>query len=81
MLGYRASELIDKATPALFHDPLEVAQRAAEFSTELGIEIEPGFEVFVARARLHLPNEYEWTYFRKDGSRFPVLLSATALRN
>ncbi|MFC1849499.1 PAS domain S-box protein [candidate division CSSED10-310 bacterium] len=81
MLGYTAAEIIDKVTPAVFHDPLEVAQRAAEFSAELGIEIEPGFEVFVARARQNLPNEYEWTYSRKDGSRFPVLLSVTALRD
>ncbi|MDB6016072.1 MAG: sensor histidine kinase [Pedosphaera sp.] len=81
LLGYTAEECIGKLTPAAFHDPVEIADRARIFSKELGVAIEPGFEVFVARARRNLPNEYEWTYRRKDGSRFPVLLSVTALRD
>lgn len=81
MLGYRAEEVIHQLTPAPFHDPQEVVARAAEFSAELGVTIAPGFEVFVARARRGLPNEYEWSYIRKDGSRFRILLSVTALRD
>ena len=81
MLGYRAEEVIGKATPAVIHDPQEVADRAKSFSNELGERIEPGFEVFVAKARRDLPNEHEWTYIRKDGTRFPVLLLVTALRS
>ena len=81
MLGYRAEEVIGKMTPAVIHDPEEVADRAKTFSNELGEQIEPGFEVFVAKVRRDLPNEHEWTYIRKDGSRFPVLLSITALRS
>ena len=81
MLGYSAAEVIDRATPVVFHDPVEVGARAREFSAALGSNIEPGFEVFVAKARGDLPNEHEWTYLRKDGSRFPVLLTVTALRD
>jgi len=81
MLGYTAEELVGKQTPEIFHDPGEVETRAREFSQQLGITIEPGFEVFVARARLGLPNEYEWSYVRKNGSRLPVLLTVTALRD
>ncbi len=81
MLGYSAAEMIGKQTPAVFHDPAEVAQRAKEFSSELDITIEPGFEVFVAKARRDLPNEHEWTYIHKDGSRFPVLLTVTSLHD
>ncbi len=81
MLGYRADEMIGRQTPAIIHEGSEVVARAAEFSAELGMTIEPGFEVFVARSRRHLPNTYEWTYIRKDGSRLPVLLSVTALRD
>ncbi len=81
MLGYSANEVAGLQTPALFHDPAEIAARAQEFSTELGVTIEPGFEVFVAKARRNLPNEYEWTYIRKDGTRLPVLLTVTALRD
>jgi PAS domain S-box-containing protein len=80
-LGYTAGECIGKLMPTVFHDPEEMAQRARIFSEQLGVAIEPGFEVFVARARRNLPNEYEWIYLRKDGSRFPVLLSVTALRD
>jgi len=79
LLGYSAAELVGLATPALIHDPAEVVQRAAELSQELGREIAPDFEVFVARARLHRHEEREWTYIRKDGSRFPALLSVTVL--
>jgi PAS domain S-box-containing protein len=81
MLGYTAAEVIGKYTPAIIHAPGEVAARAIQFSMEIGETIEPGFEVFVAKARRDLPNEYEWTYIRKDGSRFPVLLKVTALRD
>ncbi|TKB71143.1 MAG: response regulator [Nitrospira sp.] len=81
MLGYRAEEVIGKMSPAVIHDPQEVEDRAKTFSMELGERIEPGFEVFVAKALKNLPNEHEWTYIRKDGTRFPVLLSVTALRS
>ena len=79
MLGYRADELTGHATPALIHDPEEVAGRAQELSRELGREVLPGFAVFTAKVGLGQPDEREWTYVRKDGSRFPVLLTITAL--
>ncbi|MDJ0704809.1 MAG: PAS domain S-box protein [Leptolyngbyaceae cyanobacterium MO_188.B28] len=81
MLGYAASEIINQATPELIHDPEEVRQRAEGLSAELGYEIAPGFEVFVAKARQDIVTETEWTYIRKDGSRFPASLSVTALRD
>jgi len=81
MLGYKAEEVVGKHDPGIFHDMDEIVERAQDFSEELGYEIEPGFEVFIAKAKQNLPNEHEWTYVRKDGSRFPVLLSVTALRD
>ena len=81
LLGYREAEMVDKQTPAIIHDPNEVVARAKVLSQELGYPVEPGFEVFVAKARLGNADENEWTYIRKDGSRFPVLLSVTALRD
>ncbi len=80
-LGYKPEEVIGKTTPALIHDPQEVARRAKELSEELGRPVEPGFEAFVAKARLGQADENEWTYIRKDGTRYPVLLSVTALRD
>ncbi len=78
-LGYSAEEVVGKVTPAIIHDLDEIVQRAKILSKELGTQIEPGFEVFVAKARQGIADEAEWTYIRKDGSRFPVLLSVTAL--
>lgn len=81
MLGYRAEEVTGKTNPSILHDPDEVQRRARELTKELGISVEPGFNAFVAKARLGRTDENEWTYIRKDGSRFPVLLSVTALRD
>jgi PAS domain S-box-containing protein len=79
MLGYSAEEMIGKLTPAVIHDPAEIAARAAELTLELGQEISPGFDAFTAKARQGRPDEREWTYVRKDGIRFPVMLSVTGL--
>ncbi|WP_299411244.1 PAS domain S-box protein [Acaryochloris sp. IP29b_bin.148] len=80
-LGYEPEEVIGQSTPIILHDPQEVVQRAWQLSQELGHSIEPGFEAFVAKARLGIADENIWTYIRKDKSRFPVRLSVTALRD
>ena len=80
-LGYKAEEVIGKLSPAVFHDREEVIRRAQEL-TDSGAPVEPGFEVFVARARKNPAGDTrEWTYIRKDGSTFPVSLTVTALRD
>ena len=79
-LGYAASEIIGIATPERFHDLTEVQNRAVALTEELGTTISVGFEVFVAKAKIEQVEESEWTYIRKDGSRFPVLLSISVLR-
>lgn len=81
LLGYQAEEMIDTLTPTVFLDPEEVNARAQVFGAELRIELQPGFEVVVAKARLNVPNQHEWTSIRKDGARVPVLLSVTAIRD
>ena len=80
-LGYRADEVIGKVSPAIIHDRHEIEQRARALTQELGVQIEPGFETFVAKVRRGQVEEREWTYIRKDGSRFPVLLSMTTLQD
>ena len=81
LLGYAEAEMVGKQTPAVLHDLEEVAARAKEFGTELGVKLEPGFDVLVIKSSRGLPNEHEWTYIRKDGTRVPVWLSVTALRD
>ncbi len=77
MLGYLSEEVVGKKTPEIIHDKNEVKKRAEELSKELGKIIEPGFEVFVVKPKSGKPEEREWSYIRKDRSRFPVLLSVT----
>ncbi len=81
LLGYRTEEVVGRHTAVRFHDPEEVAGRAAEVSAELGHDIPADFDVLVAGARAGGREERKWTYIRKDGTRVPVLLSVTALRD
>jgi hypothetical protein len=81
MIGYKASEVIGRPTSILIHDWTEVERRAKALSVELGRPVSPDFEVFVAKARLGQADEHEWTYVRKDGTKLPVLLSVTPVRD
>jgi len=81
MLGYTAAEVMNKITPADISDPQEVIARAKALSVELGTPIEPGFEALVFKASRGIEDIYELTYIRKDGSRFPAVVSVTALRD
>ena len=81
MLGYAAIEVVDKITPADISDPQEVIARAEALSLELATPITPGFEALVFKASRGIEDIYELTYIRKDGSRFPAVVSVTALRD
>ena len=81
MLGYTAAEVLNKITPAEISDPQEVIARAMALSQELGTTIAPGFEALVFKASRGIEDIYELTYIRKDGSRFPAVVSVTALRD
>src|SRR5688500_16630544 len=81
MLGYTAAEVVNKITPADIPDPQEVIARAKELSDELGTPITPGFEALVFKASRGIEDIYELSYIRKDKSRFPAVVSVTALRD
>jgi len=81
MLGYSAIEVLNKITPADISDPQELVERARVLSLELDAAITPGFEALVFKASRGIEDIYELTYIRKDGSRFPAVVSVTALRD
>ena len=81
MLGYLAAEVVNKINPSDIHDPQEVMARAQALSVELATTITPGFEALVFKASRGIEDIYELTYIRKDGSRFPAIVSVTALRD
>ena len=80
-LGYPSAEIIDILTPVSFHDEQEVIIRSRELSQQLNENILPGFQVLSVKTDKGLPNDYEAVYVRKDGSRFPVSLTLTVMRN
>jgi PAS domain S-box-containing protein len=81
MLGYLAHEVVDRIRPSDIHDPQEVEARARELSIEAGTTISPGFEALAFKASRGIEDVYELTYICKDGSRFPAIISITALRD
>jgi len=81
MLGYRAAEVVNRIRPSDIHDPEEVIARAQALSLELGTTITPGFEALAFKASRGIEDIYELTYICKDGTRFPAIVSITALRD
>jgi len=81
MLGYTAAEVMNQRTPADISDSQEVITRASALSAEFETLITPGFEALVFKASRGIEDIYELTYIRKDGSRFPAVVSVTALRD
>jgi signal transduction histidine kinase len=81
MLGYAAADVTNKITPADISDPQELIARAKALSAEFSMPIAPGFEAMVFKASRGIEDIYELTYVRKDGSRFPAVVSVTALHD
>jgi PAS domain S-box-containing protein len=81
MLGFQAAEVVNKINPSDIHDPQEVMARAQALSIELATTITPGFEALAFKASRGIEDIYELTYICKDGSRFPAIVSITALRD
>jgi signal transduction histidine kinase/ActR/RegA family two-component response regulator len=81
MLGYTAPEVVNKIKPSDMHDPQEVMARARSLSLELATPITPGFEALAYKASRGIEDSYDLTYVRKNGTRFPALVSITALRD
>ena len=80
LLGYSAKEVVGKESPNIFHDPAELELHADRISTELGRPVSRD-EVFTIKADLNLPNDFEMYYIRKDGGRFPMQLTVSAIRS
>jgi len=80
MLWYSEDEIAGKFTPEIIHDKEEMVLKAEKLSAQLGRTILPGFEIFLAKALDDISYEDEWTYVRKGGSRFPVKLTVTVLK-
>lgn len=77
MLGYAADEMIGRRNADIIHDSDELAARMAPSVAETVMAP-------ASAAALHLSDKSdtdEWTFIRKDGSRLPVLLTLSTLRD
>ncbi len=82
LLGYRAEEMIGKVTPEIWHDTEETRQRGAQLTKEYGVKVDTGFHTYTTEATItDSPAAHVWTYIRKDGSRIPVVLAVSVLRD
>ena len=81
MLGYEAVDVVNRVTIADIADPQDVTTRVETLSLELATTITPGFNALVLKAACGIEDIYELTFIRKDGSRFPAVVSVTALRD
>jgi len=79
LLGYSADEVVGHATPMLWRDPAEIAAQAESLSQKLGAPVPASFEAIATKVLTDAIDEGEWTFIRKDGTRFPSLLVVTSL--
>ncbi len=79
LLGYQATEVIGKQTPQIFHLESELTSRAKALSRKTGRNIK-GLQIFCHYAKKGDLRHREWTFVRKDGTRFPASLAASPLR-
>ena len=80
-IGYMESEMVDKMTPLAFHDKKEIDLKRKELFQEFGINLKSDFDVMVEKAKRNIHEEMQFTYIRKDGSRFPGSLTITGIRD
>ena len=81
LLGYRSDEVVNRVTPMIFHLADELTSRAEALTVELQRPVAAGFDVFIARLGNKAQYDADWTLVRKDGSRLPVSLTVSALRD
>ncbi|SPD66478.1 Diguanylate cyclase (plasmid) [Cupriavidus taiwanensis] len=79
MLWYSSAELVGHMPMTGLHVATELADHARALSAELGAPVPPGLTALLAKPRLGLTDEREWTWVRKGGSRMPVRLAVSAL--
>jgi PAS domain S-box-containing protein len=74
-LGYPADQVIGAMSPTALHDREELAEAARERNAT-----EDALATLTAGPRKHEREERRWTLIRRDGSRFPAIVSYSVLR-
>ncbi len=77
-LGYTGAELAG-SNVAIVHDARDLQSRGDQLTRAMGMPVPGDYQALVTKARYGVADEFECSYVRKDGTRFPVLLAVTAL--
>ena len=80
LTGYRAEEIIGQRSTNRLLLPEEVAKVAAQLSQALDRPVAADASLIPVLVEQGSP-PLEWTFVRKDGSRVPVLLATSAMRD
>jgi PAS domain S-box-containing protein len=78
-LRYKGAELVG-SNVTIVHDARELQSRGGQLTRAMGMPVPGDYQALVTKARYGVADEFECSYVRKDGTRFPVLLAVTALR-
>ena len=78
MFGYAAEEMVGKRNPGILHDPEEIAGVALELSAKIGETVSPGFELFYEASKNPEFRARDWTFLRRDKTRFSGQLYLTS---
>lgn len=81
LLRYPKETLVGGLALVDLVEPGELRSIAAAMSRELACDVEPGFQVFRAKADRGLPDEGEWRFRRNGGTSVPVQLAMSAMRD
>ncbi|NRR29434.1 CHASE domain-containing protein [Oxalobacteraceae bacterium] len=77
MLGYSALDMVGKVSPTDLHLQAELAERCTQLSKQLHRPVH-GLYALTQDVQLGQAVSQDWTYLRRDGSRLPVNVVATA---
>jgi len=80
-LQYEETELVNKQNPTIFHDLTEIVERSQTLTKLYKENVGIGFEVFVYEAKKSIVKPIEYTYIRRDGTKFPISLTVSAIRD
>lgn len=79
-LGYSADEMIGNETPEKIHLKEEIETRAKQIFPDKDLSELKAMDVFLSNPKQGIAETREWTYVRKDGTHFTVLLSITVIK-
>ena len=81
LTGFSESEVVNKLTPVVFHQPLDIEKCRQEHSNDFHITASTDFDVIKHKSLLNQIKGLECKFVHKNGSVFPVSLTISTIRD